>query len=1322
MAEENKPTPVNAPVENVPLYFPRFTFSKEEFNQLAADLYEEGEPVVPTMASMLAEQMSRDPKMQERGENYVTYAGLRDGNAPILTDLGLEGEPLTDEAILELFVRDEQGNPVRSDASFSEGFKRDILPSTVSAGAFFKGMQAGNAAVSGIPPVTPVTAGIRLLVPVVAGLGAATFGDWLTRKTQDAIAGEESLLVPGTAAEYEAGKTAAGAAGAFFTPFAIPKTVNLGAKAVISNIEAGKTAPLVTRGVRTIEESLERTGEVFRGGSGRLAQTAAIAGEVGAAGGQTLGTYLVEQFNPGSENLRLGAELALGAGVGSVTESLTQRGPQLVKALGNFVKDQVKRTVDNFKANATGSLTDSQKQDAANYLLRQLEANQEDPEEIINLLNSDSFSEFLLDPEGNPIKLTPAQLTGSPTLLRLQMERGDAGGAPETGSQSKKAIDALRRGILFMYANGDRQGLSDLADIQTSLWDAELSSRLENATSRVQESMERVGKDVDSMDSAERLIQTISEQERAMRAQEKALWSRVPKNLEITDFLDESGNPTDTPNLIRAWEDLLPSVPEAKNSITQVPELRFIDTFVNRKKEELGLTGDGAGADGAPAPRVLPEQKRANDALNKIQGTEFESPFNSVLSSISDLPVADQVKRLRQEATTARTTTPTARSREYANALDKQADLLVAEVQQPAMDGTPAPSGTLTLTEVLSMRNLALTAGRELAAAGKADKARIAYAFADAALQDLDSFPDGTSSLYDNARAYSRALNDVFTRAYAADVLGTKRTGAPSIPVNVLGTRLFKGDAGYLRAQQLDLISQVQFKTAMTTLLESGDRPTGQALLESATALGVVNPKTDMINRQAFNAWFDKNEAAINSIPGLRENLTNIITANADIRGASEELLRSARNAALDPQSKNLNVDALRRWRQDPNNARLLEAMPALKADLEDVQTARQLLTRETEAVSEQAAERKAGLLSLYELLPDKTLNPATQVSLAVSLTNPKPFTELNSLWDYIEEVGDGGFTVASGPNRGKTYSKQELTNGFRTALMDSVFNRAGEQGPVFNIGTAVEMLFKPHPNSPNKLTLAEWMISKGIMDEAQVGRTKQLLTRMAQIQAFAARSSPADIEAFEKEIGPLFMLAARISGAKAGTALGGLMGAGPGGLIAPAAGSKYATTILGKYLSELPAALKMDVINTVTEDPKLLAEVLKRGQSEKEKSKLVQALIQSFVDNGIMSSVRRTPPVLQTYISSEDEEDLAPPPAAPEPQALPTLPPQEAPVPTAPPPTQGVGAAPSPVPLSSAVPQRPPIQSSGPVDRARFAALFPEDRELLGIGSLMQG
>jgi hypothetical protein len=40
---------------------------------------------------------------------------------------------------------------------------------------------------------------------------------------------------------------------------------------------------------------------------------------------------------------------------------------------------------------------------------------------------------------------------------------------------------------------------------------------------------------------------------------------------------------------------------------------------------------------------------------------------------------------------------------------------------------------------------------------------------------------------------------------------------------------------------------------------------------------------------------------------------------------------------------------------------------------------------------------------------------------------------------------------------------------------------------------------------------------------------------------------------------------------------------------------------------------------------------------------------------------------------------------------------------------------------LASAAPPPPPPAASGPVDRRRFAAMFPEDRSLIeGIGSLM--
>ena len=61
-----------------------------------------------------------------------------------------------------------------------------------------------------------------------------------------------------------------------------------------------------------------------------------------------------------------------------------------------------------------------------------------------------------------------------------------------------------------------------------------------------------------------------------------------------------------------------------------------------------------------------------------------------------------------------------------------------------------------------------------------------------------------------------------------------------------------------------------------------------------------------------------------------------------------------------------------------------------------------------------------------------------------------------------------------------------------------------------------------------------------------------------------------------------------------------------------------------------------------------------------------------------------------------------------------PTAMPAPQPVPTpAAPPTTAMASAPPPPP--------PPPAASGPVDRSRFAAMFPEDRALIeGIGSLM--
>lgn len=1319
MADENT-TPTPASAEN--LYIPRSTFGRDNFQEIVDILRTEGDPTVE-FAKMMANSLSRDPRIQDRGPNYLNYNDLRMGKAGVLLDLGFDpGVGLTDAQIISTFGRDAEGRPIQEGGAFFEGFAREAAPAVGMTAGFFKGVQAGNVAVSGIPPVTLPTAAIRLGVPILSGLGGSMFGDFVMRTAQESLIGPEPTFVPGTAAAFEAGKSTMGALAFLPMPFLIGNKVNLGARSVLDNLAAETTARGSTRFIRGVESSLERTGKKAR-------ETPILTGvgELFPVVGTGAFVYGTEAAAPGDPYARFGAELLGGFGGGLVGDQAVQRLPQAIALARDGIGNLLRRVKADNAANARGALTDRQKDNAADYLLRQLEANKEDPQAIIDLLNSDEFSRFLQDEAGNPINLSAAEITGSPTLLRLQMERGQSGGTG-AGSNQQKAVDALRRGILFMYANGDRKALGELANVQTSLWDAELTGRLDQATKRLRENMRTIGSDVDNLRDAENLIEVIQQTEDGFLIQEQNLWKNVPKNIEITEFLDEAGNPTNMPNFVEAWENALPPkvAEEARDETLRAPALTSMNNFVKRKGRELGLPGYASDGDGA-GPR-LPEQRRFDDAFLKIDGTSFGERFNTLMESFRgsqfDNNTEEVIRRLRSTANENRGRFSTPRTRDYANALDRQAELLIAQGQQPAMDGTPAPQGGLDVTEIYEMRKMALNAGRELAAAGASNKSRIAYTFAEALLRDLESFPEGNMA-YDNARAFSRAKHDVFTRMYGGEILGTKPTGAKAIPAGVLAENAFKGDAAYFRASQLDNISQAQFGQALTTLLKTGDRPAGQALMQSATDAGVINPETRMIDRQRFNSWFDDNTDAIDAIPGLRQNLTEMNNANSSIRGATEMLVRSARQAALDPESDTLNVGELRRWMNKPGNARLLDTMPALKEDLENIGTARQLLTRTKEENSALKTKRLAGQLSLYELLPDKTTNPATKVSKAISLTNPKPFAGLNELWRFVDRMGDEGFTVATGPNKGTTFDKKELVNGFRSAIMDSMFNRAGENGKIFDVESAYRTLFEPHPNSDNKLILADWMKEKGVMSEGELARTRRLLGRMAQIQAFSARAKPGDIEEFAEQVGPLFMLATRISGSELGAMGQKAMSGSTQSLIARQAGSQFAQKVVNQYLTELPASLRMDVITTVIDDPKLLATVLQRNVSPEEKQRISLVLKQSLIDNGIMSSLRRTIPAIQNLTEQEVPGSGAPPERAPIPTNAPIAPAPDQRsnlVPPAQLPTRVSETAPSPVQLDSAATPRPPISSSEPVNRARFAALFPEDRELLGIGSLMEG
>jgi len=302
IAEETE-VEVTPPVNTGPL---RMSFTPQEF----VDLYDtfEEEASKPNsefrsaeqgFAFSLVESLKYDPYLSDK----VDYNLLRTGEAPILAELGLQGQALTDKQIIELFAQDDQGRDIEADPGFFQGVKRRALPGAGFFGGFYYGAQAGNLSVAGVPPVTPWTAAVRIGVPLftgtVGGIAASFAGD----KATDALMGEEPIVLPG-ASSYEAGKTFADTLPFVLTPWAVPaKGFSLGGQQALNQsqnfigpiIKGQSRSPLSAKFVGGIEK--------ISGGMGRLARenpykTAAVEG--GALIGTTLLAGKAEDIAPGN--------------------------------------------------------------------------------------------------------------------------------------------------------------------------------------------------------------------------------------------------------------------------------------------------------------------------------------------------------------------------------------------------------------------------------------------------------------------------------------------------------------------------------------------------------------------------------------------------------------------------------------------------------------------------------------------------------------------------------------------------------------------------------------------------------------------------------------------------------------------------------------------------------------------------------------------------------------------------------------------------------------------------------------------------------------
>lgn len=1185
----------------------------DQITQLFADATDGAEPI-------LAEQLTGE--VAQDYPDLITYEGLRDGTAPLFDQLeGFKDQDplsrgLTNAQIISLFAVDEQGDPIQ-EGTFAGGLQRGAFSGSGALAGMYAGAKAGYAAQTPIPPAGPLALAVKLGIPLFTSGAGALAGAFGGEKVGEMVLGPEKPVTPGSRAAYEAGITAGGAAAFLPMPFMISKNIAFGGAQYLDNLAQLGPPPkpgMIAKLNRGAGNLLSKTGTAARG-----APIATLGVEAGAGAGSSLGAFTAETFDPGDTGTRLMSEVGFGIPGAILAGRITSLPNTLrsVKDLGGKVARGEFEISGLKKRRQTA---------AVNRILDVLESEGEDIDAIIERLASQEFTEALVGPDGKPITLTAGMKADSPALMAIEqaLAQSSPGLGKERVAKNIQANNALRNTIAALVATGDPNALKMAAEMAEELFSAGMATRLQTAASRQIEAAERVrGVSPESnMKLSQDLFDLAQTQLSQARGQEKRLWSAVD-DMDIMRFVDSEGNELSQPNFITAWQNSMPKTPEAAAELNK--KLGPLASFVQRKMGDLGL--DGATT---PGVAVSPQQTKVQKALAKLTGTNYDESFTKLMNEISDLPVEEQVSRLRQKANTNRGKFSSKRSRDYAAALDAQAEALMAPT--PVAAAPTAPTAPLSVREITEMRQSALNLARQLTAQQDYNGARVASAFAEGLLDDLNSLPEGANAAYDIARSYSRSLNDTFTRAFAGTALEKGRSGAERIAPELLANRLMTGgsDPTFLRIREINDIGKF---------------------------------------------------AIDNGFEGAEE-------VAATLRGTTEMIVRNARAAAFDPETGEINTRQLSKWMNE--NEELLDTFPALKADLEDARTAQTVLA-DTRLENKSRTDALKGEVTFKNLLSANSESPTYVVSRALSSGQKAPVRSLNNLLKVAQDAPEE--------------IREDALSGLKHAILEWGMTKGGATSRSFSPSAMYDNLFSkiPNANEPG-LSVMKWMKRNDVISEQQANQLEKYLTEMVRLEKADSAGTLADIA---EGAGPMLDFYLRITGSAIGSRAQALMpgGGGSGGLIAASAGSKAMRNIFDR----VPESMKLDVMSELMEDPELLAAMMRKPRNDREKVRIAGRVGQVLEKLGFISATAPAGPVRRAIPQAARDDSI---PEIEQEEAQPTV--------VAPP-------APAPAPLPSPnsqsnlmMPPAPRPAAQGPVDRNRFAAVFPEDRSLIeGIGSL---
>jgi hypothetical protein len=1090
----------------------------------------------------------------------------------------------------------------------------------------------------------------------------------------------------------ELGPEVAKAGDELFLPAGV-KPVDLGYSVLFAN---AASSPRLASAVKNLEITLSRSKASRTISPGKsLVKDTAIAGYMGAYGAGA------EAIDPGNVPLRVTAEV-----VGGIFNPA-----QLINAFGSRIANAAKKGFNKVMpggpdAETTRMVATLQKmvddvaRDGVNVdLKKSIEELEKGLPDVLKTTSSSAegptkeLAEKI--PQLNIVGKTSDRLVGIIGSAITNMKGGESKElALRSLSQTRKTAQNLGYIIEELSTVQSPMLQSELSRLTESVYKAGMEGVLDtavlNATSYANMISKRTegrrravegtedGKTVftpggefigDKTNAGKVLIETLFDAAKASRKIEQSKWDlvgkKIPVNIgEILNFYDRKVLPS---------EAFGGSVAEVKNLVPYLP------TWV-KEQREISMA-------------VLNEERAVQRA-----------PFEEQLAKLK----VQQETAVKEVPKTSNQYDPTFLGRKDAalrkvKALGDGIDSAKREIEalKPYTLATlPNELVTSTVGRVQQFRSTNLANGRVTApTALGAPQSGFYNKMAEKALDDLNA--GGTAldkrnqRLYDDARAFSKAFNDVFSRGFGGEIIkktadGGDRTTPESIANTLITT---SGNTTVARLNELE--SALDFIIKRTpdpverqrfqALKKYDYRGATEIILRDLLSKNVIISSTGEINRlKLSNALREyKDVFAIPGMKALETDLNNAKTAKILL----DKVRRDVKTTGYKPTE-----DGLITNRDVPKRGKFVEGTAFGKSE-QEVDAFRRFLGNEESPTSTIIKIRFNHDNPGKELT---ALSGLTKQGLQKGQVSPEEFKAFEALGDPVK--------------------------GFQTVVVNSAVENSRRADGTVDFVKFREFLLEPM-RGKGSTSMADVLKRNEILSAKELENLIILADYGQRTQGILDNSASreAAIAALEMSGNMLSQAAARITGASTVSSLSakalGMFGINrSGGLVEANIGAELA----GKYFNALPYAAQQRLFFDAYNNPQLMADMLKKIKKpidiqkfHKQNQPVLESLLGLEAYREISEEIKRDG-FFEEEVTEEVIEQPVPMAMAPAPQRSEPL------VDTN---VREMAMAPTPPPPAQRQQARP---ASAPTNRSQYAAMFPYDtaseviRSQEGIASLM--